>query len=66
MPDGIDGVELAEIMKKDFPGVPILLTSGYGGVAADAVAKGFHVIRKPYRLEELGMWLRRLLGKRSA
>ena len=65
MPDGMNGVELAEIMKKEFPGVPILLTSGYSDVAADAVTEGFHVIRKPYRLEELGMWLRRLLGKRS-
>ena len=65
MPCGIDGVELAEIMKREFPGIPMLLTSGYGDAAADAVTKGFHVIRKPYRLEELGMRLRRLLGSRS-
>jgi DNA-binding NtrC family response regulator len=62
MPDGMDGLELAEIMKKEFPGVPVLLTSGYSDVAADAITKGFQVIRKPYRMEELGMWLRRLLG----
>jgi hypothetical protein len=58
---GIDGVELAEIMKAEFPDIPILLTSGCSDVAADAVAKGFHVIRKPYRLEELRIWLERLL-----
>ncbi len=62
MADGMNGLELAEIMKNEFPAIPILLTSGYSDVAADAVAKGFQVIRKPYRLEELGMWLQRLRG----
>jgi len=62
MPDGINGVQLAEIMKEEFPGVPILLTSGRSDTAADAVAKGFHVISKPYRLDELGMWLQTLLN----
>src|SRR5262249_30766560 len=66
MPDGINGVQLAEVMKDEFPDVPILLTSGYSDIAADAVAKGFHVIRKPYRLEELGMWLQKLLHPSSA
>ena len=62
MADGMDGLELAEIMKAEFPDIPILLTSGHTDVAADAVTKGFQVIRKPYRMEELGIWLRRLLG----
>ena len=61
MPDGINGVQLAEIMKEEFPGVPILLTSGRSDTAADAVTKGFRVISKPYRLDELGMWLQTLL-----
>src|SRR5262249_48055154 len=46
MPDGMDGLELAEVMKNEFPGVPILLTSGYGDVAANAVTRGFQVIAK--------------------
>ena len=65
MPDGMDGLGLAEILKTEFPDVPILLTSGYSDVAADAVTKGFQVIRKPYRMEELGMWFRTLPGRRS-
>ena len=65
MADGLDGLELAETMRNEFPDVPIMLTSGHSGVAADATAKGFQVIRKPYRLEELGMWLQRFLGIRS-
>jgi DNA-binding LytR/AlgR family response regulator len=62
MPEGMDGVQLAEIMKKEFPTIPILLTSGYSDVATHAVISRFHVIRKPYRLEELEMWLRKLLA----
>jgi CheY-like chemotaxis protein len=65
-PDGINGVQLAEALKVEFPDVPILLTSGYSDIAAEAVAKGFHVIRKPYRLEERGMWLQKFLHLPSA
>ena len=65
MADGIDGLELAQIMKNEFPNIPVLLTSGASDGASDAVARGFQVIRKPYLMEELGMWLRRLFGIRS-
>jgi CHASE2 domain-containing sensor protein/signal transduction histidine kinase/CheY-like chemotaxis protein len=65
MPDGINGLELAEIMKKEYPGIPILLTSGYSDIANKAVSRGFQVIRKPYRMEELRMRLRCLLGLHS-
>jgi CheY-like chemotaxis protein len=65
MPDGIDGIELAERMTTEFPSIPILLTTGYSDVPPAAALKGFHVIRKPYRLEELGKWLQRLLGMGS-
>jgi len=58
-------LELAEVMKKEFPEVPILLTSGYGDVTGNAVARGFHVIPKPYRMEELRMRLGELLNTRS-
>jgi YVTN family beta-propeller protein len=65
MPGGMDGLELAEVMKKEFPEVPILLTSGYGNVTGNAVARGFQVIPKPYRMEELRMRLGGLLNTRS-
>jgi CheY-like chemotaxis protein len=65
MPEGMNGLELAEVMKSEFPKVPVLLTSGYSDVAADATAKGFEVIRKPYRMEELEVRLRALLRMHS-
>jgi CheY-like chemotaxis protein len=62
MPDGMDGLELAEVMKKRYPGIPILLTSGYSEMTAQAVSKGFQIIPKPYRMEELRMRFRAMLG----
>jgi signal transduction histidine kinase len=65
MPDGMNGLELAQVIKTEFPGLPILLTSGYSDVAADAVTRGFQVMPKPYRLEELHVRLCELLGMHS-
>jgi len=65
MAEGMNGLQLAEIIKGEFPDMPILLTSGHSDIAADAAAKGFPVIRKPYRMEEVGMWLQKLLVPRS-
>ena len=65
MAEGMNGLQLAESIKDEFPDMPILLTSGHSDIAADAAARGFPVIRKPYRMEELGMWLQKLLVPRS-
>jgi signal transduction histidine kinase/CHASE2 domain-containing sensor protein len=65
MPDGMNGLELAQVIEAEFPGLPILLTSGYSDVAANAVTRGFQVIPKPYRIEELRMRLCELLGMHS-
>jgi CheY-like chemotaxis protein len=46
MPGGMNGIELAETIKKDFPHVPILLTTGYYQVPARPLE---HVVlQKPY------------------
>jgi two-component system, NtrC family, sensor kinase len=66
MPDGMDGLELAEIMKREFPSIPMLLTSGHSNLAADAVTRRFRILRKPYRMDELDVWLRTLLGNYAA
>jgi signal transduction histidine kinase/CheY-like chemotaxis protein len=56
MPGGMNGVELANEIRKRRPELPILLTTGYGG-GAD-VAIDFPILRKPYELEDLGRALR--------
>jgi signal transduction histidine kinase/CHASE2 domain-containing sensor protein/CheY-like chemotaxis protein len=65
MRDGMNGLELAQVIKTEFPRLPILLTSGYSDVAANAVTRGYQVIPKPYRMEELRMRLCELLGMHS-
>lgn len=52
MPGGMDGVELAQEIRRRRPALPILLTTGYGG-HGEADAQGFRVLRKPYTREDL-------------
>jgi two-component system NtrC family sensor kinase len=51
LPGEIDGVQLAEAVRRDYPGLPVLLTSGY----ARALNRqhGFPIVRKPYQLAAL-------------
>jgi PAS domain S-box-containing protein len=61
MPNGMDGLELARIARSTYPGVKILLTSGYPLPALKAKGKSvddFTVMNKPYRLAELAKQLR--------
>jgi DNA-binding LytR/AlgR family response regulator len=53
MPDGINGVQLADEVRRSFPMLPILLTTGYSDAIAEATAKGLHIIIKPYGADEL-------------
>jgi two-component system NtrC family sensor kinase len=48
MPGGMSGVELAREVRKRKPNLPIILTTGYSEMAADAVDGGFPLLRKPY------------------
>ena len=50
MPDGLNGVDLATLIRARFPALPIILTSGYNDVAAGAA---FPVLRKPVPYDEL-------------
>jgi signal transduction histidine kinase len=56
MPGAMNGLELAQEIERRYPGLPIVLTTGFSG-AAD-VGNQFPVLRKPYQPEEF----ERLLG----
>lgn len=45
---GTSGLELARTISDLYPGLPVLLTSGYSSAAAEAVASGFALLPKPY------------------
>jgi PAS domain S-box-containing protein len=53
MPGGMNGFDLARVVRREFPGLPILLTSGYSGAVAASEIEGVRVLAKPYEPEEL-------------
>jgi CheY-like chemotaxis protein len=53
MPGGMNGVEMAETIRRRFPQLAVLLTTGYSSSAQDAVRRGFDVLPKPYDLAAL-------------
>jgi two-component system, NtrC family, sensor kinase len=63
MPGGMNGLELADRVRRRFPDIPMLLTTGYSSSGQDAVRGGFQVLQKPYDLAALE---RALAGARGA
>lgn len=54
MPGRMNGVELAQEIRRRRPDMPVLLTSGYAeGVRRNAAAQQIKIIPKPYRIDEL-------------
>lgn len=50
---GMNGLELARLIRDHHPEVGVILTSGYSDRIADALQEGFMLLKKPYSLEEL-------------
>ncbi|MFB9268157.1 PAS domain S-box protein [Bradyrhizobium erythrophlei] len=63
---GMNGVELAGIIRHRFPGLPVVLTSGYSNVLAENVHSGFELIQKPYSVEALSRTLRKAIVEQRA
>jgi PAS domain S-box-containing protein len=61
---GMNGVELATIIRERYPGLPVVLTSGYSSVLAENAHHGFELIQKPYSVEALSRTLRRAISER--
>jgi two-component system, NtrC family, sensor kinase len=53
MRGGTNGLDLAQEVRRRFPGMLVLLTTGYSSSAQDAVRQGFEVLQKPYNLAAL-------------
>ena len=62
MPGSMDGLALARRLREKNGGLPILLMTGYSEAAADAVAEGFVVLRKPFTFETLAAQLSTVIG----
>jgi two-component system NtrC family sensor kinase len=50
---GMNGLELARLVREHHPEIGLILASGYSDKAAVAVSEGFLLLNKPYSLETL-------------
>lgn len=57
MPGGVSGLQLAREIRRRYPELPILLTTGYLESASDIGDGEFNVLPKPYTLESLAVAL---------
>ena len=62
---GMNGVEFGKEVRRRWPQLPFVLTSGYSEVLARDSAHGFPLLQKPYSVEDLSRMLRRALGARQ-
>jgi len=63
VPGGIDGFELARIVRQEFPRIAILLTTGFAG--SRPKDPGTRILYKPYKLAELAAAVRETLAARA-
>jgi PAS domain S-box-containing protein len=59
---GMTGIELAQAVRRRWPGLRVVLTSGYSHVLAEQGSQGFELLRKPYSVERLAA----VLGRQPA
>jgi len=67
--EGMDGIELLEKLRIQYPDTKVIMVTGYATVqsAIEAMKKGaFHYIAKPFRLEEVRETVKSALEKKSS
>jgi signal transduction histidine kinase len=62
---GMSGIDLAERLKTQLPGVPVVLTTGFSDEIARAGTGGRPVLFKPYRLDSLARQLDEVLAPKD-
>ncbi len=63
---GISGIELARRIRRRWPCLPILLTSGYSHVLAKSGTDGFELLQKPYSVDQMTLMLTKVIKARGA
>ena len=56
---GMNGIDLAQNIKRFHPDLPVILASGYSTVIAQKGTSGFQLLHKPYSIDELSRVLRK-------
>lgn len=57
---GMSGIELGQEIRRLYPRLPVILTSGYSTVLAQNGTHGFELLHKPYSVDELARTLRKV------
>ncbi|MCJ2127896.1 PAS domain-containing protein [Methylobacterium sp. E-045] len=55
---GMNGIDLGHAIGREWPDLPVVLTSGYSHVLAEEGSHGFELLRKPYSVADLSRILR--------
>ncbi|WP_051676021.1 hybrid sensor histidine kinase/response regulator [Polaromonas glacialis] len=63
---GMSGIEFGELVRKRYPGLPVVLASGYNEVMAERGRHGFELIQKPYVSETLVRVFRKTMAEHTA
>jgi nitrogen-specific signal transduction histidine kinase/ActR/RegA family two-component response regulator len=63
---GMNGIELANIVRDSYPHLAIVLTTGYSDALAESARSGFPLIRKPYSIDALARTLPAVIEGKSA
>jgi signal transduction histidine kinase/CheY-like chemotaxis protein len=66
MPGGMSGLELGRILRKQRPGLPVVLATGYAQWGSHVVGEDFTLIAKPYHRETLAAAIRGALERENA
>jgi len=67
MPD-LDGLALVEQARAAAPDLPVIVMTAYGAIdsAVESIRRGaYHYLTKPFKLEELAVFVERALGERA-
>ena len=59
---GMNGLDLGREIRRLYPRLPVILTSGYSDVLADDTKHGFELLQKPYAIDNLSQILRKVTG----
>src|SRR5262249_42163306 len=65
MPNGMNGIHLAQELTERYPAIRVLLTTGYSDVAAAGETR-FPIIRKPFELPALEQAIREVMDGHAA
>ena len=63
---GMSGVELAHRVREDYPGLPVLLASGYSEEVVSGAASSFRMVGKPYGLASLSQAIAAVVPRQAA